>query len=387
MPSEEMRPAGIWKSEAFLRILLILGSVIFAWAMVELPAFFNVLDYQALQLSGAWSSVRFIRIPDAELLYREPPHARHVGSAIGGDFPAGYRVPLSSQTRYQWDLTYDQNGFRNDTDLKSAGMVVIGDSMVEGMTVPHDRLTTTLLERSENQPVANFGQYGYGPGQELVALKRYALPLHPRIVIWVFFEGNDLDDLAGYRRAIAHPQSFWDRFVQRSFTRVVYRGVSRFFAPAKPLGVTRSGVIQRPGETPVTVYFTFTAHPLTGNDLKAVDGTAGIIAEAYKLSAARGARFLFVFAPDKFRVYHDFCQFPAQSECPQWTVNDLPERMRRSVAAIAPGAGYLDLTPALVDAAKHGMLPYYSDDIHWTPEGHQVAAEAIAQYLSGAPGH
>jgi hypothetical protein len=385
MPSNVVKPAGIWKSEAFLRTLLIAGSVIFVWAMVELPAFFNVLDYQALQLSGAWGSMRFIRIPDSELLYREPPHARHAGSAIGGDFPAGYQVPLSDQNHYRWDLRYDQNGFRNDTDLKSAGIVVIGDSMVEGMTVPRDQLITTHLERAENQPVANFGEYGYGPGQEIVVLKRYALQMRPRVVIWVFSEGTDLDDLPGYRRAIAHPQSFWDRFVQRSFTRVVYRGVSHFFAPAKPLGISRSGAMQRPDGTPVNVYFTFKPHSLTAEDLKAADGTGDIITQAYKLSAAQGARFLFVFAPDKFRVYRDVCQFPAQSECGRWVVTDLPERMRKIVTSIAPDIGYLDLTPALADAAKHGMLPYYPDDVHWTPDGHKVAAEAIENYLSGMP--
>ena len=198
-------------------------------------------------------------------------------------------------------------------------------------------------------------------------------------------EGTDLDDLPGYRRAIAHPQTFWDRFVQRSFTRVVYRGVSHFFAPAKPLGISRSGVVQRSDGKPVNVYCTFKPHPLTAEDLKAADGTGDIITQAYKLSAAQGARFLFVFAPDKFRVYRDVCRFPAQSECGRWVVTDLPERMRKIVTSIAPDIGYLDLTPALTDAAKNGVLPYYPDDVHWTPDGHKVAAEAIENYLSGMP--
>jgi len=43
--------------------------------------------------------------------------------------------------------------------------------------------------------------------------------------------------------------------------------------------------------------------------------------------------------------------------------------------------GYFDLTPALVDAAKRGELTYYPDDVHWSPEGQKVAAEAINSYL------
>jgi hypothetical protein len=53
----------------------------------------------------------------------------------------------------------------------------------------------------------------------------------------------------------------------------------------------------------------------------------------------------------------------------------------RTVLAI----GYLDLTPDLADGVKRGVLPYYPDDEHWTPEGHKIAAEAIHKYLNGYP--
>lgn len=386
MASEAVQPAKAAKSEARLRIALVAGSMLFAWILVELPAALNILDYQALQLTGAWSSVRFIRIPDPELLYREPPHARHKGSSLGGDFPAMYDVPPSEQTRYEWDLTYDRNGFRNDTDLTSAGMAVIGDSLVEGMTVPHDQLITTLLERAENQPVANFGQYGYGPWQELVVLKRYALPLRPRTIVWVFSEATDLEDYGGYRRAIAHPQTAWDRFAQRSFTRVIYRAGSRLFAPSKPKGITRSGVFHRADGSAMNVYFSFKPHSLTADDWKAAKGTGRIVAEAQRIAAAQGARFLFVFAPDKFRVYHAACQFPSQSECARWSVNDLPERLRSDLQSAAPGAEYLDLTPVLAAAANRGVVPYYPDDVHWTPEGHRIVADEIERFLAANAG-
>ena len=379
--------SGLPQPEASLRALLVACSVIFAWMLVELPAFFNLLDYQSLQLTGAWSSVRFIRMYDPELFYREPPHAQHKGSSVGGDMTVGWAIPPADQTRYEWDLTYDQNGFRNDTDLKSASVAVVGDSMVEGMTVRHEEITTSLLERFEKQTVANFGQYGYGPAQELVVLRRYALPLRPRTVVWIFYEGNDLADWRDYRNAIAHPQTYWDRFEQRSFTRVIYLAARRFRAPPKPPGARRLGQVERPGQSPANTYFRYRAHTLTGDDLKAVDGTASIIAEAYRLTAAQGARFVFVFAPDKFRVYHDFCRFPAPSECAQWTVNDLPEQLRKKIDAISPSIGYLDLTPGLVAAVKRGELPYYADDLHWTPDGHRIAADEIERSLSGATDH
>ena len=79
---------------------------------------------------------------------------------------------------------------------------------------------------------------------------------------------------------------------------------------------------------------------------------------------------------------HDLCQFSEDSECRNWVLPDMPERLQSALHSISPGIGYLDLTPYLVEAAKAGELPYYRDDEHWTPAGHTVAAEAISRYLS-----
>ncbi|MBZ5645610.1 MAG: hypothetical protein LAN37_00130 [Acidobacteriia bacterium] len=376
-----------WQSEKFRRFSLVVGSVVLAWALIELPAFLNILDYQALEFSGVWGNLRFIRMPDPELLHLERPYAHYSGSAAGGDFASKYDIPVSDRTLFRWDLQYDHNGFRNDTDLKSADIVAIGDSIVEGMTVPHSQMLTTRLASLEGKVVANLGQYGYGPQQELVVLKRYGLRLRPRIVIWMFFEGNDLADNIGYRKLMLHPPNFWNFFMQRSFTRFAYRTLTRLVSGPKPPGIRRSGVIRTPDGKNLRVYFTSAVEPLTPEELGAIDDTARIAASAATLSAAQGARFLFVFIPDKFRVFHDLCEFPPESECRQWAGNDLPERMRKAVTAVSPEIGYLDLTPSLVNIAKKGVLPYYPDDLHWTPDGHQAAAQAISDYVrSNIPG-
>jgi hypothetical protein len=38
----------------------------------------------------------------------------------------------------------------------------------------------------------------------------------------------------------------------------------------------------------------------------------------------------------------------------------------------------VDLTRPPTDAAERGSLVYYAEDIHWSPEGHRIAAGAIA---------
>ena len=222
-----------------------------------------------------------------------------------------------------------------------------------------------------------------GPQQELIVLKRYGLPLNPRNVVWMFFEGNDLTDVINYRNAMANHWDLRQKFMRRSFTTQALRLIKhRFFATdQKPPGVRRAGVVQSEGET-MTMYFLNPSGPLTEADISAFDETARIIADGYNLCAARGARLVFVFVPDKFRVFHDFCTFPEGSECRRWAVNDLPERMRKAVTSIAPDIGYIDLTASLADAVRRGQVPYYPDDMHWSPEGHRIAAEAINGYLS-----
>jgi hypothetical protein len=48
--------------------------------------------------------------------------------------------------------------------------------------------------------VANLGQSAYGPQQELAVLKRFGASLGPRLCIWTFYEGNDLDDVERYEQ-------------------------------------------------------------------------------------------------------------------------------------------------------------------------------------------
>lgn len=375
-----------FRSEGLKRLALTAGSIVFFWALIELPALINLIDYQGLEYSQVWGSLRFIRVPDPELLHVEPPHAHYQGSSRGGDFETRFQVPVSDQTLFHWDLQYDQNGFRNSTDLKAADIVVIGDSMTEGMTVPEPLVVTSVLARLRKNIVANLGQYGYGPQQELAVLRRYGLALRPKVFIWMFYEGNDLSDEFEYRKLQLHPPGFWNFFLERSFTRFAFRAVRRFVAPAKPDGAIRSGIVRLPGASDANVYFSYPSQALRQDDLTAISDTSRIIASAQSLAASRQARFLFVFIPDKFRVLRDFCRFAATSECRNWALNDLPERMRSSVHSAAPGAEFLDITADLVQAARSGELPYYRDDIHFSEIGHRVAAEAINRYMASHGG-
>ena len=368
-----------------LLLLPVFGIVVLF--LVEFPALINVVDYDRIigPAAGWWAPNRF----DPELRHVRRPYVRLSGVRRGGLMELLWQIPPSDQILYRWDLKYDHNGFRNDVDLESADMVVIGDSMVESMTVPTAELATTLLAHLQSKVVANLGQISYGPQQELIVLKRYGLPLRPRTVLWMFTEANDLMDVASYDQVMRQGRSFsWSAFFARSFTKNALRRVKQLLLKnsAKPPGVKRSGVLQTPNGKKLTLYFFFPCEPLTQEELSALDETARILAEAHNLCAAQGARLVFVFIPDSFRVFGPLCQFPPESQCRNWVLSDMPERFEKALGSISSQIGYLDLTPSLVEAVKRGAIPYYPDDIHLTPQGNRIAAEAINNYLSSPQG-
>ena len=69
--------------------------------------------------------------------------------------------------------------------------------------------------------VANLGISGYGPEQELVVLKRYALDLQPKTIVWVFWRETISINWIRKRKASAVPdtRAEHDEYWMRSLTR------------------------------------------------------------------------------------------------------------------------------------------------------------------------
>jgi len=98
-----------------------------------------------------------------------------------------------------------------------------------------------------------------------------------------------------------------------------------------------SGIFKEHDGRETRMYFLDDSPP-SAEDYEALEEVRSILGQAYELCRANGARFLVIFIPT--------------------------------------------LTPALVEEAKHGRVTYFPGyDTHWSPEGHRIAATAIAQFL------
>jgi hypothetical protein len=247
---------------------------------------------------------------------------------------------------------------------------------------------TATLTRLLGCTVANLGQSAYGPQQELAVLNRFGTSLRPRLCIWTFYGGNDLDDVERYEQlrqdhvATAVRSTPGERSFGRNALKVLAERLSPLLTP-DPADRAPWGTLQNSdGRTTRLFFHNQRGAQLSRREVAALDKVVSVLSAARTACAANRVPLLVVFVPEKFRVYREYCTFHPDNPCVDWVLDDLPARLGARVAALGPGIGFLDLTPALAAEAAQGRLLYFADDTHWSAEGHQVAGRAVAAHVT-----
>lgn len=379
------------------RFALCTGAVGLMLAAVELPAYFRLIDYRIVFATPTPSWMRTGNVPDADLIYVREPHQstrfRYDGSELYGLRGA------TPWRRYVCELSTDSHGFRNPVDFNRADVVVIGDSIIEGLHVNAKDLMTAKLSELTGLGVANLGRTGYGPQQEAVVAERFAIPLKPRVCVWSFYEGNDLQDLNEYdanrksvERLLNRPRGAetYGRSFLRNGAGFVIRKVIHP-SPTRPAD-SHAGLFAASRGRDVRMYFdTGVQHGSGGPDFPRGNSeefrrVQAILSSVRSLCRENGVALVVAFVPAKLRIYRDLCRFGADSPCPSWPSDDLPDDFRSLAERLGPDVTFVDLTMPMREAAEQGKVVYLPDDVHWSEEGHQVAAEALASVLASRLG-
>jgi hypothetical protein len=352
--------------------------------MLELPTLVLGYDYGRIFGRGTgdtWLDLSAgVNQADPELIHIHWPHSEYRGEVVGN--LVGLGIP--TETRYPVDLRYDQNGFRNDTDLERAQVAVVGDSFVEAALVASEQTVSSQVGKKLGVVAANLGQSAYGLRQELVVLERYALPLEPEWVVWFFFGGNGLRDVQYYEHDRAH---FGEQHPRRALKQrsLVYNALFALSsATTLASGEPREGARDRSAvyplgpEGPQTMYFGGETPPWTDHDWQVAVHT---LREARRMTEAAGARFLLVYIPRKFTVYADLVESPPDRMIAGWEVLKLHALLGEWAGSV--GIDYVDLVAPLREAAAAGDSPYLVDDVHWNERGHELAAEHVAEFIRG----
>ncbi len=88
----------------------------------------------------------------------------------------------------------DEHGFHNlpgSWARPQLDVAAVGDSFVHGACVPSDRNMVAEV-RGRFPATLNLGMAGNGPLSELAAIKEYLPQRRPRVVLWFYYEGNDV---------------------------------------------------------------------------------------------------------------------------------------------------------------------------------------------------
>lgn len=287
-------------------------------------------------------------------------------------------------------VNINERGLRADDSLgyaKPPGIqrvLVIGDSFTEGFGVEAEDAYAAQLEALLNADgtsvqVINGGVAGYGTAHALRFLMHEGLQYQPDLVIYGFYP-NDVSDSAGSNLFSLTadgalnplPISISDDYQISSFLNnnfYTYRALNRAL---KFLG-RQSGLIERPRELSWPIY----RAALEEDEIQAWALTAALLQEMQRVVSAAGARLLVVGLPEIFQVL--------DTRWEEVTAGSA-EPLRRDAPGIAlaeripPGVDYLDLLPVFQSYTDRSAL-YYPLDTHFTPDGHKLVAERIADRI------
>jgi hypothetical protein len=368
---------------AFMRATALTLGLLVALALLELAAAARLVHWELVLKSLRGEQQHYV--PDPDLGFRHTPNVR-VSGRPRSDVEVAWGLPAS---RSDWvTVTYDRRGYRNATELTRTDIVLIGDSYVEGHYVSDDQIVSSLLQARLGQPVANLGVAGYGTTQELVVLKLDAMLLEPRIVIWFFFEGNDLyndhdfeNTLLASREVRAsgwlERRGWWPQ----SLVRNAYEQLRLTLYPVVPSYCPHFGTLTvGPHRGQRVLFGPEAAFPWTEFERARWDRAQQTFREAVKFTREHNVNLLLVYVPTKFRVYRDFIEPSPRGELRDWTLWPLPELFAQFCRA--DGFACLDLTGLLRDSIRAGSMPHAFADSHWSPEGHQLIAARLEEILT-----
>jgi hypothetical protein len=290
---------------------------------------------------------------------------------------------------FSTDITINAEGVRDDRDFGSKApderrVVVLGDSLVFAVQVALADTFCKGLEARLNgwDPrhrwrVINAGVQGYGPVDQWLFYRHVAELFQPDIVVVAAFVGNAVaaNDKEAWLDAGTRPPgasadaaSLLRRLVRASMVlQLVHLRVDQLRARLAGPG----------GERPLTSYL---ADP-PSDVLHGLDVTRralGLIAER---AAGHGARTALVLMPARFQT--DDADYARLSEVVKQSGgtlvrNSATDRFRRALEPL--GLPILDMLPVLAAQPDRAGL-FFQRNVHLTPRGHRVVADALFQFL------
>ncbi len=280
-------------------------------------------------------------------------------------------------------------------------IVMLGDSFTMGMGVGDDQTFSVLLEGELKPTVAacgrsievlNAGVDSYAPVLSFLQLKRDLWPLKPDMVV-LNLDVSDLVQESAYRReAVRGPdgeivavpirrgrESLIDRIRTWTERHLFFTRAALFYANRllnyRNVNITVRDVVTQANAEIV-------AHTLSG-DVDRSEQWRAIFDSIVKMKAFcenHGVEFILTVYPWAHQVSDTewipgrYTFMPRNAVASDKSLNTVHE------LSASNNIQLIDLFPAFRAYKGHDAL-YYSHDQHWTPAGHRVVADGIAEQL------
>lgn len=322
--------------------------------------------------------------------------------------------PDEDQVVARVHMTTDADGFRNSSPEKAAyEIVALGDSFTRASGVASP--WTQKLAEIRKSDVLNLGDIGFGPQDELKVLRQYGLRKQPQWVIMAYFEGNDLYDAAAYEQANPFIVFRFGRYILGRSVESWHQRISSMDSAAAVSNYRYPITITINDKDLEMVFFSsyISWLSLSREEIAASQNfhlVGETILEVQDLSRAAQANFLLVYVPSKSHIYLPYVNDPETvtnvfADVPVIELDDTgslqfgnetatPGLVRQHMddqahllADFAAGHSirFLDLTPIFHEEAGRGTQLYHLYDTHWNQLGHNLAAEAIYEYMKELP--
>ncbi len=352
---------------------------------------------------------------------------RVVGPVVPGNYETGvwaeghpvyghFHIPGAAawvrEPEFTTHLRFNRFGLRGpdfpDTAETAAPRVLLlGDSFIEAKQVAEhqtvsDRLAAALAERGGGRShVLNAGTFDWGQVHEYLYLQQAGPVLRPNVVVQFVYVGNDIGDLwprsRGELRDLERPVATVDDDGDLTFPEWHRRSATSGDALLGRL--TRRSALARAYETGVVdkvryaerdgqgiegqmlEVFRFKESPAEARAWKTL---AALLTATRDETERQGARYALVIVPAKWQVYADDWQALlaaiGEPDDERWVLRG-PNRRITDLAGTL-GVPVLDLLPVFRRAAgQGGERLYFPVDIHWTAAGHNLAAQAVGEFL------
>lgn len=407
------------------------------WASMSYPDSVRTRPWQSLlllaastafslaALEGAVRVLPFARAPQFDLRWAIRPDSRLGWQNIPG---ASKRY---ASGEYAHDVTYNSHGIRGpergyDKPAGARRIVMLGDSYVDGFSVPRESRVSDVLETQLNgaspgsrTEVLALGVSGYSTDQQLLWLDDEGWRYQPDLVILMFFE-NDVwfngeatlgergkprfveeggaltlsPTLEPLRAELPPPQptgaagvEAWLASQSKAYalskaTLQMYPGLRRLgvrLGLRSPVDEMWAAKARMQGELQV-----YARAPSADVEAR-WQLTQALLREMGRESRTRGVRFLAFLIPARISVDRDewnAVRSAMRLSSDDWDPSVVASRFSamcqaESLECIEPTARFTEVQRGLAA----GTALYYKTDGHWNASGHHVAAEILAEWI------